>query len=207
MHGQRSVTVGFARFVIVGSDFLGLGLVEESSGGREGQSLNKLLEKGVFLVILGFLDRVRATVLFFCKLCSQLNFVVLNVDLTVDNLAVEVDVGHSHSVLSNGSSLVGADARCGAKSLDILKVLHEHLLGGHALGSEGKRHSDSSEKTFGNVSDNDTNSEDEHIDGTILDYQETVSEEGNTEDDSHDRDQDNESLNFVRKRSLLGLGR
>lgn len=77
----------------------------------------------------------------------------------------------------------------------------------HALGGQGQGHSHGSEETLGHVGDNDTDGEDEHIDDGVLDNKETVEEEGDTEDNGNDGDEDNKSLNLMRKGSLLVLSR
>ena len=49
-------------------------------------------------------------------------------------------MGDSHSVLGEGSGLVGADGGRGAQSFDSLQVLDEAILGRHALSGQSEAH-------------------------------------------------------------------
>jgi hypothetical protein len=75
----------------------------------------------------------------------------------------------------------------------------------HSLGGKGKRHSDSSEETFGHISDNDTNSE-HKVGNGIVSIDETKDKESDTEEESDTRDDLDESFNFNGKRSLSRFG-
>ena len=56
------------------------------------------------------------------------------------DIVVEPHVGDGHAVLCERSRLVGADRRGGAERLDSLEVLHETVLAGHTLRSQGQTH-------------------------------------------------------------------
>jgi len=76
---------------------------------------------------------------------SRAGAIVLNTRLILsgvglNDLVVEPHVSDSHSVLSQGSSLVGADGGGGSQSFDGFQVLDQAVLGGHALGSECQTH-------------------------------------------------------------------
>ena len=111
-----------------------------------------------------------------------------------------------HAILGQRASFVRANAGGGAKSLDRLKVLDEHKLLGHSLGSEGQRHGHSGEEALWHISHDDTNCKHKHIDGIVTHNGKTIHEERYAEDNSDGRDNDNESFNFVGKRRLLILG-
>ena len=56
------------------------------------------------------------------------------------DLVVKPHVGHSHPVLGQGASLVGADGGGGTKGLHSFKVLYQAVLLGHTLGSQSQTH-------------------------------------------------------------------
>lgn len=76
--------------------------------------------------------------------------------VSLNDLVVKPHVCHGHSVLSQRAGLIGANSRGRAKGLDGFQILHQAVLGGHTLGSEGQTYSDRSEQTFGYVGDDDT---------------------------------------------------
>ena len=84
-----------------------LWIVLEESGGREGKALDEGLEERVLLVIvwgLSFADLLTP-----CLLSGKRLFLLdegLDVDFGVDDGLVEEKMGHSHSVLSEGTGLV-----------------------------------------------------------------------------------------------------
>merc|ERR1711962_1296324 len=99
-------------------------------------------------------------------------------------------------VLSECSSLVGADTRCGSKSFYSLQVLDQASLCSHPLGSESETHGDSGQKTLGYIGHNDTNKEDDGIE-PIVTQDKCNDEEGDTEEDSDSRDDVNEMLDLL----------
>lgn len=139
-------------------------------------------------------------------LLGEVSLVSLPVDSAVDLLAAVEDVGNSNFVLSQSSGLVRADARGGSKSLDGFEVLDEHHLLGHSLGSESEGHSDSGEKTFWDVGDNDTDGEDHVGDERVL-VDNSEDEEEDSQEHSDGRDDLDESFNLNGQRSWLGLSR
>jgi len=187
--GDRAATVKLFVLSVPVLDLINCGVEVEDSGGGESKGLDKLLENGALNIVIGHLNLIRLSILsisnFFMFLLDFF-LVRLPVNFGIDNFLADPKVGHSHSVLSEGAGLIGADARGGSESLDRLKVLNEDLLLMHALGSQSKGHSHGGEETLGHVSDNDTNGEDNHIDDGVLNNKETVKEEGDTEDDSDD---------------------
>ena len=122
--------------------------------------------------------------------------IVLNVDLGVNDFAVEKELRHSHTVLSYGACFVRAYTARGSKRLNGLKVFHEHHLCGHSLGSQGKRDCHGGQEALWHISDDDTDCEDKLIDQIEADPQ-TVYEKGEAEDESHDRNQLDESINLT----------
>ena len=56
------------------------------------------------------------------------------------DLVVEPHVGHGHPVLGQGAGLVGADGGGGAQRLHSFQVLHQAVLLGHTLSSQGQTH-------------------------------------------------------------------
>lgn len=192
-------------FLVPSLDFIGFGVELEESGSGESKSLEEKLEKRILVVVIGRGDLIRLTSFALRLLISDSFGVGFHVDFTVHDLAAEENVRDGHSVLGEGTSLIGANARGGTEGLNRLQVLNKHKFLGHTLGSKGQGHCDSGEETLRDVSDNDTDGEDEHINSLVLNDNETVEEERDTEGDSDDGDQDNESLNLVGKRSLLGL--
>lgn len=117
--------------------------------------------------------------------------------------SVVEDVGNSHLVLSEGTGFIGADAGSRSKSLNGFEVLDEDHLLGHSLGGKSKRNGDGSEETFWDVSDDDTNGEDQVSDQWVV-VDHTEDEENNTEGNGDSRDNSNESFDF---NSEWGLGR
>merc|ERR1711962_1744499 len=89
------------------------------------------------------------------------------------NLIIEPHVSNSHPVLSECSSLVGADTRCGSKSFYSFQVLDQASLCSHPLGSESEAH--------GDIGHNDTNKEDDGIE-PIITQDKCNDEEGDTEE-------------------------
>jgi len=118
-------------------------------------------------------------------------------------LSVEIKMGDSHSVLGEGSCLIGADARGGSEGLDGLKVLNEHHLSSHSLSGQSKGDSHGSEKSLWHVGDNDTNGEDQVGDDVVL-VDDTEDEENDTERHGDTRDDLDESLDL---NGEWGLGR
>jgi len=68
-------------------------------------------------------------------------------------------VRDGHSILGKSTGLIGANARGGSEGLDGFEILNQHHLTGHSLGSQSKGYCDGGEKTFWDVSDNNTNCE------------------------------------------------
>jgi len=165
-------------------NLISLGAELEESGGGKSESLEEVLEKRILGVVIRDTDFVRLTILTLSFLIDDSFGVSFHVDFTVHDLAVEEDVRDRHSVLGEGTGLIGANARCGTEGLNRLQVLDQHHLLGHTLGSKGQGHCDSGEETLRDVSDNDTDGKDEHINGLVLNNEETVEEERDTEDDS-----------------------
>ena len=99
----------------------------------------------------------------------------------LNDLVVEPHVSHSHPVLCQCSCLVRADGGGGAKSLHGLEVLDETVLAGHPLGGESEADGDGSQETLGDVSDDDTNQEDDGVQPVVAqdegDDEECYSEE------------------------------
>ena len=54
--------------------------------------------------------------------------------------AIKPHVGHSHTVLSQGSSLVRADCGGGAQGFHSFQVLHQAVLAGHTFGRQSQTH-------------------------------------------------------------------
>jgi len=187
----------------LGTELIIGGRVGEVGGGGESDTLDEGLEAGVVVVVLGLGDVLQVGIGTLFLFSGKRVLVDLVVDIGVDDLSVVEDLGYGHSVLSESSGLVGADAGGGAKGLNRLEVLNQHHLGGHGLGSQGEGDGDSGEETFGHVSDNDTNHENEVSDDIV--GGETEQEEANTEGNGHDGDDLDESLNLDGERSLSGL--
>merc|ERR1719382_2265427 len=100
----------------------------------------------------------------------------------VHDLVVEPHVGNGHSVLGEGASLVGADARGGAKGLHGLQVLYEAVLASHPLGSQGEADSDGGKKTFRHVGHDDADQEDDSVEPVVAE-DEGDDEEGDAKED------------------------
>lgn len=184
-------------------DETGIGSELEERGGRESEGLNHQLEVGVIDVVLGsgdLLDLLLVTV-------ASLDIVLegLVVDLAINGLSRDEHVTEGHSVLGEGTGLIGADARGRSESLDGLKVLDEHLLLGHALSGEGKGDRDGTEETFRDVSHDNTDGE-HQVSDVVVSVSDTEEEESNTEDEGDGTDKLNEKLNFDGEGSLNSLG-
>jgi hypothetical protein len=106
--------------------------------------------------------------------------------------------------LGESTGFVGADARGGTKGLDGLKVLNEHELLSHSCGGEGQRKGDSSEESLGHIGDDDTNHENDGLDNFVTDGN-GEDQEGDTEEDSDSRDDEDEPVDLDGKRGLLGF--
>ena len=104
------------------------------------------------------------------------------------NLVVEPHVGDGHSVLGEGSGLVGTDGGGGSKGLDGLEVLYEAVLGGHPLGGEGETDGDGGEQTLGHVGHDDTDQEDDGVQPVVAEDN-SDDEEGDTEEHGDTGDQ------------------
>ena len=111
------------------------------------------------------------------------------------DLVVEPHVGDGHSVLGESTGLVGANGRGGTKGFDGFEVLDEAVLLGHSLGGEGEADSDSGEETFWDISDDDTDEEDDSFEPVVAE-DEGEDEEGNTEENSDTSDDVDEMLDF-----------
>merc|ERR1719336_3460893 len=120
----------------------------------------------------------------------------------LNDLVVEPHVRDGHPVLGEGASLVRADARGGAEGLDSLQVLHQAVLGGHPLGSEGETHSDSGKETLGDVGHDDTDQEDDSIKPVVAE-DEGNDEEGDSKEDSDTSDDVDKMGNFLGNGSLI----
>ena len=131
------------------------------------------------------LDVVFGSELFIWLILSLVSLVSLVVNGSINLLSVVENVGNSHSVLSEGSGLVRADARGRSESLDRLKVLDEHHLLGHSLGGKSEGDGNSGEETFWNIGDNDSNGEHEVGDNWVF--------IDNTEDEEDDSKGDGDS--------------
>mmetsp|Transcript_47293 Transcript_47293/g.64123 ORF Transcript_47293/g.64123 Transcript_47293/m.64123 type:complete len:340 (+) Transcript_47293:2286-3305(+) len=178
----------------------------EESSSVEGNRLKDFLEGGVMNIVRWLSDLLHVSLGFILVHFSSVGLLVnLPVDGGVNDLGIQEHVGHSHSVLGKGTGLVRADARGGTKSLDGLQVLNQNHLLMHSLGGKGKRHSDSSEKTFGHISDNDTNSK-HKVGNGIVSIDETKDKESDTEGESDSGDDLDESLNLNGKRGLSRFG-
>lgn len=76
-----------------------------------------------------------------------------------DNLVIVPHVVNCHDVLREGSCFIGANARGWAKSFDRLQILHEDLLVMQFLRSNGQGNGDTSKKTFRDISNENTNTQ------------------------------------------------
>jgi hypothetical protein len=76
----------------------------------------------------------------------------------------------------------------------------------HSLGSECKRNSDGSKESFWNVGDNNSDGENESVDD-VISVKKGEDEESNSEEHGDSRDNENKSVDFNRKWSLLLLSR
>jgi len=137
----------------------------EVRGSRESKSLDHELEVFVINVVFRLHN---LSFLFFITIASS-NFVLvgLHVDLAINNFSTDKHVTKGHSVLGECTCLVGANARSRSEGLNRLKILDKHVLLGHTLSGEGKGDSDSTEETFRDISDNNTNGEDQVSNVTI----------------------------------------
>ncbi|GMS85838.1 hypothetical protein PENTCL1PPCAC_8013, partial [Pristionchus entomophagus] len=89
-----------------------------------------------------------------------------------------------------------ADGRRGSQGLDGLQVLHQTVLRGHPLGGEGEAHGNCGDETFRHVGHDDTCRE--HDGGEpVVSEGEGDDEEGDTEEDSHSRDEMDEVLDLT----------
>lgn len=109
-----------------------------------------------------------------------------------------------HAVLREGAGLVGADAAGGPEGLHWLQVLHEHVLGSHALRSDGESDGDSRQQSFRHISHNDTNHE--HQTGNEVVDEEWEYEECYSQCECHYRNDLDEVLYLDGNRSHHCLG-
>jgi len=150
-------------------------LIAENGVGSENDGFDECHETWV---LEGVLDFQLVILLLLWEVVVSLPGLV--VDGAVDGLSVEEHVGDGHSVLGKGTGLVGANARGGSKSLNRLQVLDEHHLSSHSLGGKSEGYSDGSEKSFWDVSDNNTNGENQVGDNVVV-ISDTEDEENDTE--------------------------
>lgn len=85
---------------------------------------------------------------------GEFSLVGLIINFSNFNLIVEEQVGNSHSILSEGTSLVRANAGCRSQSFDRFEVFNQDEFLSHSLCSKSKRYSDGSEESFWDVGDN-----------------------------------------------------
>jgi len=76
-----------------------------------------------------------------------------------DNWVVIPHVVNCHDVLREGSCFIWANARSWAKGFDRLKILHEDLLKMEFLCSNCQGNGDTSKKTFWDISNKNTNTQ------------------------------------------------
>ena len=113
----------------------------------------------------------------------------------VDLGRVKDRVANSHAVLGQGSGLIGGDGVDGSKGLDSLGGFDKDILGVHALGRDSQGNRDSSQQTFRDVSDNDTNSEDSRIQCLVASEQ-SKDEESHTQTHSDGGNDMDETLDL-----------
>mmetsp|Transcript_781 Transcript_781/g.1802 ORF Transcript_781/g.1802 Transcript_781/m.1802 type:complete len:446 (+) Transcript_781:1463-2800(+) len=118
-----------------------------------------------------------------------------------NNLVVVPHMCNSHAVLGQSTGLVGTNSTGGAQGLYRFQVLHQYLLLGHALRSQGQRHSHGGQQTFWHICDNNTNHK-EQIGDDIIGTK-TKDEEDETKRQSQRTDNVNEMVDFLVNRSLL----
>ena len=92
-----------------------------------------------------------------------------------------------HSVLGQSSGLVRANGWGRTQGLDGFQVLDEAVLWGHSLGGQGEADSDGGQETFGHVSDDDADQEDDGVQPVVAE-DESDDEEADSEEDSDSRD-------------------
>jgi hypothetical protein len=185
-----------------GVELLGLiirWVVVENSICSQNDGLNKGKECWVFWVVL-------SNILIFWLLFQSVSLMLLVVDGAIKSLSVKVHMGNRHSVLSQSSGFVRADAGGGTEGLDGLKVLDQDHFTGHSLGGQSKGDCDSGKKTLWHVGDDDTNSKHQVGDDIVL-IDDTADEESNSERHGDSRDDLDESLDLNGKWSLTFLGR
>ncbi len=102
-------------------------------------------------------------------------------------------MGDSHSVLGQSSGLIGANGRGWTQGLDGFQVLDEAVLWGHALGGQGEADSDGGQETLRDVSDDDTDQEDDSVEPVVAE-DESDDEEADSKEDS-----DGGDLSMTRK--------
>jgi len=99
--------------------------------------------------------------------------------LVLPLLAVN-ELGRRHDVLGQSTGLVRANAGGRTERFDALKVFDEDLLCKHALGSKGKADGNGGQQTLWNVSNDDSDHEDEVLD------------DGSPNDETEDKENDTE---------------
>jgi len=114
--------------------------------------------------------------------------------INVNNLVIEPHMGDGHPVLGQSTGFIGTDSRSGTESLDGFQVLNQTVFLGHSLSSQSQANGDGSQKTFWDVSDDNTDEEDNSFDQVVSENkgknEETDSEEygdsGNDMDEMFD---------------------
>ena len=110
-------------------------------------------------------------------------------------------MGDGHSVLGKSTGLVGANGGGGTEGFDSFEVLDQAVLFRHSLGGKSQADSDSSEETFWDIGDDDSDEEDDGFDdGVVEDHGED--EEGDAEEDGDGGDDVDESLDFLKTLSV-----
>lgn len=127
--------------------------------------------------------------------------------VTSDDFTIIPQVFNSHLVLGQGTSFVWANTWSWTQSLDGLQVLDQDFLVGKLFGSNGQRNCDTGQKSFRDVCDQNTNSENDAFKPWVTNDEFWQEKESYTQNDGNDGNDQHESIKFFSEwRFLLTTG-
>jgi len=129
---------------------------------------------------------------------SSLKFSVM----TSSDFSIEPQVLDSHLVLSQGSSLIRADARGRSQGFDGFEILDQDLSVGKSFSGDSEGNGDTGKQTFRDVSDQNSDSEDDALQSAVVDDQKSEQKENDSQGDSDDGNDQHESVQFGSQRRL-----